>query len=130
MLRSGDKIVQRPKVSFETYAVENISQGTSFLEMLDILNDKLILDRQRSYCISIMIAVKEYAECVPFTSTGMHMDLTHMVTTCQLHMRRFNEGQTITVEPWRVGAFPVIKDLMVDRDSVRKNSAAQEASYR
>ncbi|HNW52060.1 MAG TPA: succinate dehydrogenase/fumarate reductase iron-sulfur subunit [Prolixibacteraceae bacterium] len=109
----------KEKGHFETYEVENISQGSSFLEMLDILNDKLI--RQGKDPIAFDHDCREgiCGMCSLYVNGRAHGP-DRQVTTCQLHMRRFNDGETITVEPWRSGAFPVIKDLMVDRTAFEK----------
>jgi succinate dehydrogenase / fumarate reductase, iron-sulfur subunit len=109
----------KEKGHFETYEVENISQGSSFLEMLDILNDKLI--REGKDPISFDHDCREgiCGMCSIYVNGRAHGP-DREVTTCQLHMRKFSEGQTITIEPWRAGAFPVIKDLMVDRTAFEK----------
>ena len=71
-----------------------------------------------------MIAAKAFAEPAVFISTADRMDQTQAVTTCQLHMRKFKDGDTIVVEPWRARPFPVIKDLVVDRSAFDKIIAA------
>src|SRR5674476_1415307 len=109
----------KAKGRFETYTVENVSQGTSFLEMVDILNDQLILGGKDPIAFDHDCREGICGMCSLYINGHAHGPDT-MVTTCQLHMRRFNEGQTITVEPWRVGAFPVIKDLIVDRTAFEK----------
>lgn len=104
----------REKGKFETYTIENISTGTSFLEMLDILNDDLI--RKGIDPIAFDHDCREgiCGMCGLFINGRPHGPDSE-VTTCQLHMRKFRDGDTITVEPWRSGAFPVIKDLIVNR---------------
>ncbi len=109
----------KAKGRFETYTVENISQGTSFLEMIDILNDQLILGGKDPIAFDHDCREGICGMCSLYVNGHAHGPDT-MVTTCQLHMRKFNEGQTITVEPWRVGSFPVIKDVMVDRTAFEK----------
>ncbi len=104
---------------FETYQVKNISPDTSFLEMLDILNNDLIHagkdpivfdhDCREGICGMCSLHINGFAHG-PDTE----------ITTCQLHMRKFKDGDTITIEPWRSRAFPVIKDLAVDRSSYDK----------
>lgn len=99
---------------FETYPLENVSTHASFLEMLDILNEKLITtgkepvsfdsDCREGICGSCGLVIDGQAHG-PDVETA----------TCQLHMRRFRNGDTITIEPWRARPFPVIKDLVVDR---------------
>ncbi|MDP4206343.1 MAG: succinate dehydrogenase/fumarate reductase iron-sulfur subunit [Bacteroidota bacterium] len=107
------------KGKFETYEVENISQGSSFLEMLDILNDKLIREGKDPIAFDHDCREGICGMCSLYVNGHPHGPDTE-VTTCQLHMRKFDEGATITIEPWRSGAFPVIKDLMVDRSAFDK----------
>jgi len=109
----------KEKGRFETYEIENISQGSSFLEMLDILNDKLIRAGKDPIAFDHDCREGICGMCSLYVSGRAHGP-DRQVTTCQLHMRRFNEGQTITIEPWRSGSFPVIKDLMVDRTAFEK----------
>jgi len=109
----------KAKGGFETYTVENVSQGTSFLEMIDILNDQLIIGGKDPIAFDHDCREGICGMCSLYINGHAHGPDTQ-VTTCQLHMRRFNEGQTITIEPWRVGAFPVVKDLIVDRTAFEK----------
>jgi len=109
----------KAKGSFETYEIENISQGSSFLEMLDILNDKLIREGKDPIAFDHDCREGICGMCSLYVNGRAHGP-DREVTTCQLHMRKFNEGQTITIEPWRAGAFPVIKDLIVDRTAFEK----------
>jgi succinate dehydrogenase / fumarate reductase, iron-sulfur subunit len=109
----------KAKGRFETYEIENISQGSSFLEMLDILNDKLIREGKDPIAFDHDCREGICGMCSLYVSGRAHGP-DREVTTCQLHMRKFKDGQTITVEPWRAGAFPVIKDLMVDRTAFEK----------
>ncbi len=109
----------KEKGAFETYEVENISQGSSFLEMLDILNDKLIREGKDPIAFDHDCREGICGMCSLYVNGRAHGP-DREVTTCQLHMRKFNEGETITIEPWRAGAFPVIKDLMVDRTAFEK----------
>jgi succinate dehydrogenase / fumarate reductase, iron-sulfur subunit len=104
---------------FETYEIDNISQGSSFLEMLDILNDKLIRDGKDPIAFDHDCREGICGTCSLYINGRAHGP-DREVTTCQLHMRKFNEGETITIEPWRAGAFPVIKDLIVDRTAFEK----------
>lgn len=110
-----------PKVkgAFETYEIENISQGTSFLEMLDILNDKIIREDKDPIAFDHDCREGICGMCSLYINGRAHGP-DREITTCQLHMRSFNEGDTITIEPWRAGAFPVIKDLIVDRTAFEK----------
>ena len=109
----------KEKGRFETYEIENISQGSSFLEMLDILNDKLIRDGKDPIAFDHDCREGICGMCSLYVNGRAHGP-DREVTTCQLHMRKFSEGETITIEPWRAGAFPVIKDLMVDRTAFEK----------
>jgi succinate dehydrogenase / fumarate reductase iron-sulfur subunit len=110
---------QKAKGKFETYTVENVSQGSSFLEMIDILNDQLILGGKDPIAFDHDCREGICGMCSLYINGHAHGPDTE-VTTCQLHMRKFNDGDTITVEPWRAGPFPVIKDLMVDRTAFEK----------
>ena len=99
----------------ETYQVEDISEDMSFLEMLDELNENLIAQG-----IEPIAFVSDCREGICGTCGMMISGMAHgpeVTTTCQLHMRSFKDGETITVEPWRADAFPVIKDLVVDRSA-------------
>ena len=99
---------------FETYVVKDVSTESSFLEMLDILNNQLIHegidpvafdhDCREGICGACSLRINGHAH-------GPESE----VTTCQLHMRNFKDGDKIVIEPWRSRAFPVIKDLVVDR---------------
>jgi succinate dehydrogenase / fumarate reductase iron-sulfur subunit len=109
----------KEKGRFETYQIENISQGTSFLEMLDILNDKLIRADIDPIAFDHDCREGICGMCSLYVNGRAHGP-DREITTCQLHMRSFNEGDTITIEPWRAGAFPVIKDLIVDRTAFEK----------
>lgn len=107
------------KGKFENYTIENISQGSSFLEMMDILNNELIEKGVDPIAFDHDCREGICGTCSLFINGRPHGPDTE-VTTCQLHMRKFNEGETITVEPWRARAFPVIKDLIVDRSAFEK----------
>ncbi|MCQ2343413.1 MAG: succinate dehydrogenase/fumarate reductase iron-sulfur subunit [Paludibacteraceae bacterium] len=110
----------KAKGAFETYKLQNISQGSSFLEMLDVLNEQLV-NKERKEPIAFDHDCREgiCGMCSLYINGHPHGPDT-AVTTCQLHMRRFNDGDTITIEPWRSHAFPVIKDLVVDRRAYDK----------
>lgn len=110
----------KAKGHFETYKLQNISQGSSFLEMLDVLNEQLV-NKERKEPIAFDHDCREgiCGMCSLYINGHPHGPDT-AVTTCQLHMRRFNDGDVITVEPWRSHAFPVIKDLVVDRRAYDK----------
>ena len=109
----------KAKGHFETYHIENIESDASFLEMLDILNEQLI--REGIDPVSFDHDCREgiCGACSLYIDGRAHGPDDH-VTTCQLFMRHFKDGATITVEPWRSSAFPVIKDLVVDRRAYDK----------
>lgn len=102
--------------SFESYPVENVSEDMSFFEMLDMLNDQLVLAGNTPIAFDHDCREGICGTCGLFINGRAHGPLTG-ITTCQLHMRSFKNGETIIVEPWRAKAFPVIKDLIVDRIS-------------
>ena len=101
---------------FETYPVKNISPDMSFLEMFDVLNEQLITDGKDPIAFDHDCREGICGACSMYINGRPHGPLQG-VTTCQLHMRSFKDGDTIVVEPWRSAAFPVIKDLAVDRSS-------------
>ena len=109
----------KSKGRFETYALKDISQGNSFLEMLDILNEQLINEGKEPIVFDHDCREGICGMCSLFINGHPHGP-DEDITTCQLHMRSFNEGDTITVEPWRSAGFPVIRDLMVDRTAFDK----------
>lgn len=109
----------KAKGSFETYHVENISPDTSFLEMLDILNNNLIKEGKDPIAFDHDCREGICGMCSLHINGHAHGPDSE-ITTCQLHMRKFHDGDTITVEPWRSAAFPVIKDLVVDRSAYDK----------
>lgn len=96
------------------YEVKNISEHASFLEMLDVLNEDLIKKGEEPVAFSHDCREGICGSCGIYINGRAHGPDTG-VATCQLHMRKFNDGDTITIEPWRAAAFPVIKDLVVDR---------------
>lgn len=104
------------KGRFETYPVQDISPDMSFLEMFDVLNEKLINDGKEPVAFDHDCREGICGMCSMFINGRPHGPLQG-VTTCQLHMRSFKTGDTIVVEPWRAKAFPVIKDLAVDRSA-------------
>jgi succinate dehydrogenase / fumarate reductase, iron-sulfur subunit len=108
------------KGKFETYKVSNISPDCSFLEMLDILNQELI-ENQITIPVCFDNDCREgiCGACGLYINGHPHGPDTG-VTTCQLHMRKFSDGDTIVIEPWRAKPFPVIKDLVVDRSALDK----------
>ena len=104
------------KGAIQTYPIDGIEPDMSFLEMLDVLNDQLINqgdipvvfdhDCREGICGSCSLQIN-----------GEPHGPDRLVTTCQLHMRKFNDGDTIVIEPFRAKAFPVVKDLMIDRSA-------------
>ncbi len=104
------------KGKFETYPVNNISSEMSFLEMIDVLNEKLIEEGNEPIAFDHDCREGICGMCSMFINGQAHGPWQQN-TTCQLHMRAFKDGDTIVVEPWRSAAFPVVKDLVVDRSS-------------
>ena len=99
---------------FETYQIDKINQSVSFLEMLDILNERLVSEGKEPIVFDHDCREGICGMCSLYVNGHPHGPATG-ATTCQLYMRRFNDGETITIEPWRSAGFPVIRDLMVDR---------------
>lgn len=101
---------------FETYKVENISSEMSFLEMFDVLNERLIAEGKDPIAFDHDCREGICGMCSMYIDGKPHGPWQNN-TVCQLHMRAYKDGDTIVVEPWRAKAFPVIKDLVVDRSS-------------
>ena len=99
-----------------TYPVKDISPDMSFLEMFDVLNEELITKGDEPIAFDHDCREGICGMCSMFINGRPHGP-KNKVTTCQLHMRSFKNGDTIVVEPWRAAAFPVIKDLTVDRSA-------------
>jgi len=109
----------KAKGSLITYPIDGVEEDMSFLEMLDVLNEQLINkgddpvvfdhDCREGICGTCSLQIN-----------GEAHGPDRLVTTCQLHMRKFNDGDTIVIEPFRAKAFPLIKDLMVDRSSFER----------
>jgi succinate dehydrogenase / fumarate reductase iron-sulfur subunit len=106
----------KSKGGFETYQVPGISSDMSFLEMFDVLNERLINEGKDPIAFDHDCREGICGMCSMYINGRAHGPWKG-TTTCQLHMRAFNDGDTIVVEPWRSVAFPVIKDLAVDRSS-------------
>jgi succinate dehydrogenase / fumarate reductase iron-sulfur subunit len=104
------------KGSFESYPVKNISSEMSFLEMIDVLNEELISDGKDPIAFDHDCREGICGTCSMYINGRPHGPWEQN-TTCQLHMRAYKDGDTIVIEPWRANAFPVIKDLMVDRSA-------------
>lgn len=100
--------------AMETHLVDHVSEDMSFLEMLDELNEKLILDGKEPVAFDHDCREGICGSC-SMTINGCAHGPEKATTTCQLHMRKFKDGDEINIEPWRAKAFPVIKDLVVDR---------------
>ena len=109
----------KEKGHFESYELKNIYQGTSFLEALDILNEQLVNEGKEPVVFDHDCREGICGMCSLYVNGRAHGPATG-ATTCQLYMRRFNDGETITIEPWRSAALPIIRDLMVDRGAYDK----------
>ncbi len=101
---------------FETYPIDGISPDMSFLEMIDVLNEQLINEGKDPVAFDHDCREGICGMCSMYINGRPHGP-KQGVTTCQLHMRSFKTGDTVVIEPWRAAAFPVIKDLAVDRSS-------------
>ena len=101
---------------FESYEVDNLNTHMSFLEMLDVLNEKLVAEDREPVAFDHDCREGICGMCSMVINGRPHGPMKG-TTTCQLHMRHFKNGDTITIEPWRAKAFPVLKDLVVDRSS-------------
>ena len=111
------------KGGFKDYRLSGVSTHMSFLEMLDVLNEQLVQageepvafdhDCREGICGMCSLVINGVAH-------GQDREKIKQITVCQLHMRHFHEGETITIEPWRAKAFPVLRDLVVDRTAFDK----------
>lgn len=104
------------KGRFETFEAKGISPDMSFLEMFDVVNEKLISEGKEPIVFDHDCREGICGMCSMYINGRPHGP-KEGITTCQLHMRSFKDGDTIVVEPWRSAAFPVLKDLVVDRTS-------------
>ena len=104
----------KSKGQFETYKISDVSTDSSFLEMLDMLNEQLVNNGSEPVAFDHDCREGICGMCSLYINGEAHGP-DRGVTTCQLHMRMFKDGDTITIEPFRAAAFPVIKDLVVDR---------------
>ncbi|MGB4653966.1 MAG: succinate dehydrogenase/fumarate reductase iron-sulfur subunit [Bacteroidales bacterium] len=109
----------KAKGKFETYIVDNISEHASFFEMLDILNNQLVEEGKDPIAFDHDCREGICGTCSLYINGRPHGP-DDAITTCQLYMRKFKNNSTIYVEPWRSAAFPVIKDLVVDRNAFEK----------
>jgi len=98
------------------YQISDVSPDMSFLEMLDVLNSELITKGDEPVAFDHDCREGICGSCSLYINGEAHGP-DRLVTTCQLHMRKFKDGETIYIEPWRAKAFPVIKDLVVDRSA-------------
>jgi succinate dehydrogenase / fumarate reductase iron-sulfur subunit len=99
---------------FETYQARDISPNASFLEMLDVVNEELIENGRSPIAFDHDCREGICGSCGMMINGVAHGPIRG-TATCQLHLRHFQDGDTITIEPWRASAFPVVKDLVVDR---------------
>jgi succinate dehydrogenase / fumarate reductase iron-sulfur subunit len=106
----------KAKGKFANYKIKDISEDSSFLEMMDILNEQLIEEGVEPIAFDHDCREGICGMCSLYINGRPHGP-DEAVTVCQLHMRKFNDGDTIVIEPWRAKAFPLIKDLMVDRSA-------------
>ena len=113
----------KDKGRIETYQVSDISTDSSFLEMMDILNEQLIAEGKEPVAFDHDCREGICGSCSMYINGEAHGP-GREITTCQLHMREFKDGDTIYIEPWRAKAFPVIKDLVVDRGAFDRIMAA------
>jgi len=106
-----------------TYPIDGISDDMSFLEMLDVLNEDLVSKGEVPVAFDHDCREGICGMCSLYINGEPHGP-DKAITTCQLHMRKFKDGETIYIEPWRANAFPVIKDLIVDRSAFDRIIAA------
>lgn len=106
----------KAKGGFETYKVADISSEMSFLEMFDVLNERLVQEAKEPIAFDHDCREGICGSCSMYVNGRPHGPWKN-TTVCQLHMREYKDGDTITVEPWRANSFPVIKDLVTDRSS-------------
>ncbi len=105
------------KGRFEKYEISEISPDSSFLEMMDLLNEQLIKEGKDPVAYDHDCREGICGMCSLYINGRPHGP-DSAVTTCQLHMRKFKDGETVTIEPWRAKPFPVLKDLIVDRSAL------------
>jgi len=111
------------KGAFKTYTLDNLEKDMSFLEMLDVLNEQLVLKGERPVVFDHDCREGICGTCGMMINGRAHGPIGG-ITTCQLHLRSFNDGDTITIEPFRAKAFPVIKDLKINRSAFDRIIAA------
>jgi len=113
----------KAKGKFETHELDGVDPEMSFLEMLDYLNEKLIKEGKEPVAFEHDCHEAICGSCGLYINGNPHGPGDE-IATCQVHMRIFKDGDTITIEPWRAKSFPVLKDLIVDRDAFDKIMAA------
>ena len=101
--------------AMHTYELDGVSTDMSFLEMLDLLNEQLVTSGEEPVAFDSDCREGICGMCSLMINGQAHGP--EVTTTCQLHMRSFSDGDTITIEPWRASSFPVVKDLVVDRSA-------------
>ncbi|HAA12204.1 MAG TPA: succinate dehydrogenase/fumarate reductase iron-sulfur subunit [Cytophagales bacterium] len=106
----------KAKGGFKAYSLDHVSEDSSFLEMMDQLNDQLVSGGEEAVHFDHDCREGICGMCSMYINGRPHGPM-EQTTTCQLHMRSFKDGDTITIEPWRASAFPVVKDLVVDRSA-------------
>ena len=111
------------KGALQAYQMNDVSEDMSFLEMFDVLNDELVMKGEEPIAFDHDCREGICGMCSMYINSKPHGPMSG-TTTCQLHMRHFKDGDTIVVEPWRAKAFPVLKDLVVDRTAFDRIIAA------
>lgn len=106
----------QPQGAFKEYSVSGLTEDMSFLEALDHLNETLVLAGESVIAFEHDCREGICGQCGVFINGRAHGPDAN-VTTCQLHLRSFKDGDTVVVEPWRASAFPIVKDLIVDRSA-------------
>ncbi len=108
---------EKSKGSLKTYEVDDLSEDMSLLEALDHLNEQLVLSNEEVIAYEYDCREGICGQCGLFINGRAHGPQDN-TTTCQLHLRSFKDGDTVVLEPWRAKAFPILKDLIVDRSSL------------
>jgi len=108
---------------FETHELDGVSEDSSFLEMLDQLNEQLLAEGEEPVAFDHDCREGICGSC-SLTINGHPHGPENSTTTCQLHMRKFKDGETLTIEPFRARAFPLVRDLVVDRSAFDKITQA------
>ena len=112
--------------SLKNYEIDGLTEDMSFLEALDFLNETLVLKNEKVVAFESDCREGICGQCGVFINGRAHGPHDN-ISTCQLHMRSFKDGDTIVVEPWRAGAFPIVKDLIVDRSAFDR--IVQQGAY-